>query len=102
MKKTNQRSVLPTITAPPNRGQLSWSAMTGQAHIAGRQERMTAMVPRIGINQNSSPGSTRNGANRTSEIGGWMNVRSLNANGPATSWAMYGLPVSTQRRVAST
>ena len=75
--------------------------MIGQVQRAGRQAAMIAAVPASGITQNRAAGSTRNGTNSSSAIGGWMKDSSLNWNGPATSFARYGVPVSTQRRVAS-
>jgi hypothetical protein len=74
MKNTTHRSVLPTTTAPVKRGQFSWRAMIGHAHRAGCQLAMIAAVPRSGMSQKRKPGSTRKGANRIREIGGWRKV----------------------------
>lgn len=59
--------------------------MIGQVQRAGRQATISAAVPISGIAQNRNAGRTRNGVKRSRAIGGWMKVRSLNWNEPATS-----------------
>jgi hypothetical protein len=80
-------------------------AMTGHVHGAGRQRATIAHTAPIGSSHHRKPGSHRNGANRNTAGGGYIEGSSVMedqpcgcaSNGPLNCIGRYMEPVSIQR-----